>query len=291
MNGLWEAIGQAIREAGATSPRGGVRPIGGGCINESFAVGDGAAHYFVKLNSAERLPMFVAEAAGLRALAAANAPRVPRPIAYGNACGRSYLVLEHIEFGTADRAGYARLGEALAELHGLHGPRFGWPHDNWLGTTAQANGQQADWPAFFAEQRLRPQLELAAKQGFDSVRDPGTRLCARLPILLAGHRPAPSLLHGDLWHGNCGIDSHGRPVLYDPACYYGDRETDLAMSELFGGFPGAFYDAYRANAPLPEGYPARRGLYQLYHLLNHLNLFGSSYLPQVQRVMRGLLAD
>ena len=166
----------------------------------------------------------------------------------------------------------------LAAAHREAGPRFGWSRDNYIGSTPQANGWCDDWAEFWRERRLRPQLELAARKGFNLGRiDP-------VPVL-QNHKPQPALLHGDLWSGNAGFTADG-PVVLDPAVYYGDREADLAMTELFGGFPREFYDAYNKAWPLESGYPRRKHLYNLYHLLNHLNLFGGGYLAQVKATLR-----
>jgi fructosamine-3-kinase len=176
-------------------------------------------------------------------------------------------------------------------MHRVRSDRFGWHADNFIGATPQANDWAADWPRFFAERRLAPQLAMARDGGHGGrlLRD-GERLLSRLDMLFEGHEPAPSLLHGDLWAGNCASDTAGNPVLYDPAVHYGDRECDLAMSELFGGFDAAFYAAYEAAWPLPPGRERRRDLYQLYHVLNHLNLFGGGYRGQAERLLAGLLA-
>ena len=209
-----------------------------------------------------------AEADGLRALA--GVVRVPRILEQGP----GFLRLERLEL---KRSGdWAALAGMLATLHRTSGPRFGWHRDNWIGRTPQVNSWRDDWATFFQECRLVPQLELARRNGFSIA----------LPDMsaLKGHRPAPSLLHGDLWSGNAGFIDGG-PVLFDPAVYYGDRETDLAMTELFGGFPARFYEAYEEAFPLPEGYESRKHLYNLYHLLNHLNIFGEGYLAEVERTL------
>jgi protein-ribulosamine 3-kinase len=165
----------------------------------------------------------------------------------------------------------------LAKVHRTAAPRFGWQRDNYIGSTPQRNGWCEDWREFWIERRVGPQLELARRNGFRVAEPPlGS---------LDGHRPQPSLLHGDLWSGNAGFTAEG-PVIFDPAVYYGDREADLAMTELFGGFPGTFYEAYHAAWPLEPGYEQRKHLYNLYHLLNHLNLFGGSYLGQVESTLR-----
>jgi len=204
----------------------------------------------------------------------------------------AYLALEWIERGTADRACEVKLGERLAEQHRRISARFGWDRDNHIGRTPQENGWLPDWPEFFRERRLRPQLALAARNGYERLLGSvGERLLAVTGDLLADHRPAPSLLHGDLWGGNWFADSHGEPVIFDPAVYHGDREADLAMTRLFGGFGSAFYQAYRSTMPLPAGSDTRCELYNLYHVLNHANLFGSAYAQQARTMIDRLLAQ
>ncbi len=189
--------------------------------------------------------------------------------------GEAVLSLEWLDLRSD--GDYAALARMLARVHRHTGPRFGWERDNWIGLGPQRNGWSTDWPAFFEDKRLAPQLELARRKGYSfSIPD--------VKALLA-HRPEPSLLHGDLWRGNAGFVAQG-PVLFDPAVYYGDREADLAMTELFGGFPPAFYASYREEWPLEPGYEERKHLYNLYHLLNHLNLFGPGYLGQVEASLR-----
>ena len=171
-------------------------------------------------------------------------------------------------------------------------PRFGWPRDNTIGTTPQVNAWGDDWAEFFRDRRIAPQLALAARNGHGgALQRDGERLLAAIPALLAGHAPAPSLLHGDLWSGNAACLATGEPVIFDPAVYYGDREADLAMTELFGGFGADFYAAYRDAWPLPDGYERRRTLYNLYHVLNHLNLFGGGYGAQAETMIARLLAE
>jgi protein-ribulosamine 3-kinase len=228
---------------------------------------------FLKINESSRADAFAAEADGLKALRAAGM-RAPEPHAHGIAGERAYLLMEYLELGA--RSDFAALGRMLASAHRKPGPRFGWPRDNYIGTTPQLNAWADDWREFWLERRIRPQIELARRNGF----------ALDLPKLerLKKHRPAPSLLHGDLWSGNIGF-TKDRPVVFDPAAYYGDREADLAMSELFGGFPGEFYRAYEEAFPLDAGYETRKPLYNLYHLLNHLNLFGGGYLAQVEATL------
>lgn len=264
--------------------------IGGGCINAAALVTDGARSYFVKSNHASRLDLFEAETDGLSALGAAGVIRVPEPLCWGCAGAASYLVLEgHDLTGGPGRGREA--GRALAALHRRGGPGFGWHRDNYIGSTPQPNPQTADWTAFWREHRLGHQLELAARNGYGRDLQPqGDRLLAGLDALLA-HRPGPSLLHGDLWAGNLAYLGDGTPMIFDPAVYLGDREADLAMTELFGGFGEDFYAAYRESWPIDPGYGVRKGLYNLYHVLNHLNLFGSGYLGQARSLIGRLLAE
>lgn len=254
----------------------GESPAAGGCIHECYRVRIRGATRFLKSNSIEHADAFAAEADGLEALKAGGM-RVPAPLAHGVAGGRAYLLLEFLDL--RDGGDFPALGRMLATSHRKAGPAFGWQRDNYIGATPQANGWSDSWLEFWRERRLRPQLELARKNGFD-IETPPLRA-------LDGHEPKPSLLHGDLWSGNVGFTADG-PVVFDPAVYYGDREADLAMTELFGRFPREFYQAYEEVFPLDEGYAKRKALYNLYHLLNHLNLFGGGYLAQVKATL-GLL--
>ena len=228
---------------------------------------------FLKQGAAARADAFAAEAEGLEALRPHI--RVPRVLERGVKHDKAYIVLERLEI---QRSGdHAAMGRMLATLHRCTGPRFGWARDNYIGLAPQQNAWCDDWTEFWRERRMRPQLEMAKRNGF-SVPD--------VPLdLLKNHKPQPSLLHGDLWSGNAGFTKEG-PVVFDPAVYYGDREADLAMTELFGGFPREFYRAYDEVFPLKDGYEERKHLYNLYHLLNHLNLFGGGYLGQVKATLR-----
>lgn len=245
--------------------------------------------YFAKVNERAQLDNFSAEADGLAALAAAGAT-VPAPLCRGEAGDKAFLVLEYLEMrGNGD---YAALGRALAIVHSARGKFFGWRRDNYIGKTPQLNRRSSSWGDSWRDVRLRPQLDLGRKNGLKaSLLEKGERLVEAVPRLLSGHAPAASLLHGDLWGGNAGFLAGGAPVLFDPAVYWGDRETDLAMTELFGGFPPAFYSAYAEAAPLDAGYAARKPLYNLYHVLNHANLFGGGYAPQAERMIDRLLAQ
>jgi fructosamine-3-kinase len=230
---------------------------------------------FRKEGAPERADAFAAEADGLEALR--PHVRVPRVLGHGVQSGKSFILLERLELMRGD---YAAMGRMLAQLHRQTGPRFGWQRDNYIGLSPQQNGWCGDWKEFWIRRRLEPQISWARGKGFD-VSMPSMQI-------LESHAPVPSLLHGDLWSGNAGFIAEGA-VIFDPAVYYGDRETDLAMTELFGGFPQAFYRAYHEAFPLDPGYQKRKHLYNLYHLLNHLNIFGGGYLSQVKATL-GLLA-
>ena len=268
-----------------------VKPVSGCSIHRAWHLDDGVRHYFVKTGPVAAAPMFAAEAEGLLALSATAAVATPTFVTQGEAGGEAYLVLEHLELEGLDLAGGARLGSTLAELHRNRADAFGWPADNFIGATPQTNTPHLSWPHFFGDRRLRPQLELALRNGMDrALVAKGHAIVERIGGLFIDYQPAPSLLHGDLWSGNAAQTRAGVPVIFDPACYYGDREADIAMAELFGGFPLSFHAAYRSAWPLDAGYEERRPLYNLYHILNHFNLFGGAYLGQAQRMIERLLA-
>jgi protein-ribulosamine 3-kinase len=264
---------------------------GGGCINQASVItGADGRHFFVKWNSARLADMFAAEAEGLAALAETKSIRVPEPVCHGIEGDRCFLVMELLELG--GRLDPARFGEALARMHRHTAERFGWHRDNTIGATPQINAWRDDWIDFWREQRLGFQIDLAAKRGGgSSLRDAVQAVMDTLPAFFDGYRPVPSVLHGDLWSGNWDADRWGNPVIYDPAVYFGDRETDLAMTELFGGPGQRFYDAYHATWPIDPGYGVRKDLYNLYHLLNHFNLFGGGYGGQSERLAGRLLAE
>lgn len=272
------------------------RPVGGGCVNGAYlleSTASGRERVFVKVNAVEKLAMFEAEAEGLAELEQAKAIRVPRVIGHGAMEGWAFLALEALPLvPRRDEAGQRALGEGLAALHrvppqdGLHG----WHRDNTIGELPQGNSPAASWMEFFRDQRLAPQFALAARKGRPIPR--AARLLGRLPELLGGHEPPPRLLHGDLWSGNVAFHGQtGEPVIFDPAVYYGDRETDLAFTELFGGFESSFYQAYHESHPLPEGHERRRELYNLYHIVNHANHFGGGYAARAARMVDRLLLD
>ena len=286
-----EAIAAAIRQAtGAPFAPGRQASMGGGCINQAFKLSDGRQHFFVKTNAADRLPMFEAEAAGLDDILATHSLRAPKPVCYGRSGGNAWLVLEFLELNGRGKA--AEMGRQLAQMHRSTAPQFGWKRDNTIGSTPQPNAWTAHWVDFLRDQRLGHQFELAAQAGYGAgLRHKGERLRAGLGAFFSTYQPVPSLLHGDLWGGNAGYLPSGEPVIFDPAVYYGDREADLAMTELFGGFGADFYAAYREAWPLDAGYATRKTLYNLYHVLNHAHLFGGGYVGQAQSMLDRLLAE
>jgi fructosamine-3-kinase len=234
--------------------------------------------------------MFDAEAAGLREIIASDTLRAPKPIATGVDQQYSWLVLEYIELCGASADG--KLGQQLAAMHRSNAQAFGFQRDNFVGATPQVNTWTDSWLEFLREYRLGYQLQLAGSNGASAtILDAGHRLLEVLPLFFGSYNPEPSLLHGDLWGGNWGTDSEGRPVIVDPAVYYGDREADLAMTELFGGFDDRFYQSYRDSWDIDPGYTTRKVLYQLYHVLNHFNLFGGSYGRQAHAMIEQLVAE
>jgi len=288
---MWSAIADAIASATGMPFKLEYRAeIGGGCINSAYHIEGRGLAYFVKVNGPHQANMFAAESAALQEIANTGTVRAPRPICHGTNHDASWLVLEYITL--VPRGDFSALGQQLAAMHRVTAGRFGWWRDNTIGATPQINTPTADWGAFWGEHRLGFQLRLAATNGYrGGLQREGEKLLAKLPELLANHRPQPSLLHGDLWSGNVAFDQAGQPVVFDPATYYGDREADLAMTELFGGFSEDFYAAYREAFALDAGYAVRKDLYNLYHVLNHLNLFGGGYLAQAERLIARLLAE
>jgi fructosamine-3-kinase len=273
-----------------------MQPLAGGCIHRAWCLqGQGGQRLFIKTNRASALPLLQAEAEGLVALAGMAAGidqlSVPTPLALGRVGDWSVLVLPWLDLG-GDQ-GWTQLGESLARLHRqsqmAHGGQgFGWQADNYIGSTIQLNGWLPDWGDFFAQRRLAPQLALLERSGQSMTG--AQRLLALVPQWLAGHGAEPVLVHGDLWSGNAGVLRGGGASIFDPACHWADREVDLAMARLFGGFPQAFFSGYQQQWPLPPGAAARVPLYNLYHLLNHANLFGGGYAGQAEAVIKSLLA-
>lgn len=285
---MWNTIAQEItRTTGRPFAIQDRRSISGGSINQAFRITDGDRDYFLKLNQAAQYAMFEAEALGLREMAETQTIRVPKPICWGTAERSCYIVMEYLPLGNSSRDSWYQMGQDLAAMHRVTSDRgFGWQQNNTIGDTPQKNPWTLDWVEFFVEHRLRYQFQLADRRGTFRRQE---ELLAAVPTLLAGHTPEPSLVHGDLWSGNASVTADGTPVILDPATYYGDREVDIAMSELFGRFPQHFYDGYDAAYALESGYETRKILYNLYHILNHFNLFGGGYGSQAQRMIDHLL--
>lgn len=259
------------------------RPVSGGCIHQCWILEGRGGDCFVKANGASRLAMFEAERDALRELAAVRAIRVPEPYLSCQIDAEAFLVMERIEFGGAVDG--ERQGRELAALHRQLSPdgRFGWHRENYIGTTPQPNRWSLHWGEFFAEHRIEHQVRLNQQAG--AVFRGARRFVERVPELVGDHGAEASLLHGDLWGGNAAFDAAGRPVIFDPASYYGDREADLAFTRMFGGFAEAFYRGYQESWPLRDGWRDRAELYNLYHVLNHALLFGGGYAAQAQRVI------
>jgi protein-ribulosamine 3-kinase len=290
------AVASAI--ADATSARFelvAANPVSGGCIHTALDItghASGEQRYFAKVNDAGHAAMFAAEADGLAAIRGAQAVRVPRTITQGANDEFSWLVLEWLDLEPLKPASAASLGEALARQHRIAQRTFGWPRDNFIGATPQRNTPSDDWLAFWRQHRLHAQLRIAASNRLPSrMIDRGERLAADCEAFFRVHVPERSLLHGDLWGGNASSLPDGTPVIFDPAVYVGDREADVAMTELFGGYPKDFLAAYRNHWPLDDGYTVRRDFYNLYHVLNHANLFAGGYVRQSGDAIEKLLAE
>ncbi|MDH5424870.1 MAG: fructosamine kinase family protein [Gammaproteobacteria bacterium] len=286
---LWYRVEKAIAEHTASPYKiTKQQEIGGGCINSAYKISDGKKDWFVKTNTASLIDMFATEAQALNEMAATNTVRVPQALCYGTEGNYSYLVLEFLDLtGSADMTVFAR---QLAAMHRNSAATFGWHRSNVIGSTQQKNNQSKDWLDFWRTERLGFQLQLAEKNACSrELLKQGERLSDCLDEFFAGYQPQASMLHGDLWSGNFAALSSGEAVIFDPAFYYGDRECDIAMTKLFGGFSQQFYTAYAEVWPLESGYEKRKTIYNLYHILNHFNLFGAGYEAQAVAMMRGLL--
>ena len=288
---LLESIRDGLHQVlGTTTDIKWVRRLSGGDINHAALIGDGSTNWFLKYHHNAPDGMFAVEAQALNEISVTDCIRVPAPVAHGSDGSTDWLVLEHLELTASGPA--SLLGEQLAALHCITASQHGWDRGNFIGSTPQNNTQCEDWTVFWRNYRLKPQLEMArsADHGTRLV-STGERLLENMDQLMEDHQPVASLLHGDLWAGNKAFTMDGKPVIFDPASYYGDRETDIAMTELFGGFGQSFYSAYQAHLPLAEGYRLRLDLYNLYHMLNHLNLFGGGYLSSCETIIDRLLAE
>ncbi|MFB2836952.1 fructosamine kinase family protein [Floridanema evergladense] len=288
---MWTEIAEHIsQEIGGKFIIENRRSVGGGCINQGYAIDDRDRTYFVKINQASQVDMFAAEALGLKEMWLTKTIRVPQPICYGTTNNSAYIVQEYLELGRGGgNNAWEEMGCKLAAMHkNISNKGFGWEINNTIGSTPQINTWTSNWAEFFAEHRIGYQLKLAKRRGGQFSQ--GENLIKAIPKLLANHHPQPSLVHGDLWSGNASVTAENEPVIFDPATYYGDREVDIAMTELFGRFPAAFYQGYNAVWSLEPGYELRKTLYNLYHIINHFNLFGGSYESQANRMISQLLS-
>ncbi len=286
----WSSIIPELGKVGVNAVKDSIpSPVSGGDISAAWRLATASGDLFVKTGPLSSAHTFSAEVEGLKEIAAVGILRTPQVVASGEAGSTAYLALEWLSFERSNKAVERQFGEQLAALHHATKKQYGWHRDNTIGLTLQKNAWRDDWLDFFREQRLAYQLTMATENGFgEELQAVGARLLKRLPIFFDSDAPAASLLHGDLWGGNWGC-SDGAAIVFDPAVYYGDRESDLAMTRLFGGFGGEFYAAYESSWPLSDGHRERQHLYQLYHVLNHLNLFGSAYLAQAIRLIEKLL--
>ena len=315
---MWDKIAAHISETtGETFSIDNRHSVSGGCINQGYCISSSSRAYFAKINQASQIAMFEAEALGLQQMRATQTIRVPEPICWGTEGNSAYIVLEWLDLGGRGGDGaWEEMGRKLAAMHKYTPPNppllrggeernstllrggeernstllrgvFGWDINNTIGSTVQINNWTVNWAEFWAESRIGYQLKLARGRGGHFPQ--GERLLEVIPELLASHEPQPSLVHGDLWGGNAGVTSAGEPVIFDPAAYFGDREVDIAMTELFGGFPAEFYRGYNQVLPLDLGYEKRKNIYNLYHILNHFNLFGGSYASQANQMINRIL--
>ena len=263
-------------------------PVSGGCINQCFRLSSkDQKSFFLKKNNREFLPFFKSEAKALEEIKLTKSVRVPKPICLGESVHSSFLVMEYIREGKPGKNGQELLGKQLAELHLQVKPFFGWEMDNCIGATPQPNPSNDNWISFYRDSRLLHQFDLARGKGYSFKGE--ERLLENIGAFFNDYTPQPSLLHGDLWGGNSGFTDAWEPFIVDPASYYGDRETDLAFTYMFGGYDSSFYQGYEDIFPLDSGFPVRKTLYNLYHELNHLNLFGRGYESSSQSSINQLI--
>ena len=288
---FWQQIEQDIsRHMGRSFLIKEKQGVSGGDINQAYRLSDGKTSFFIKINRRQLAFMFEAEAKALQEISQTASIRVPEPIATGVYGQEGYLILSWLRLSSSPKADV--FGRQMAQLHRTTRPRFGFYLDNTIGSTPQINGWADSWVDFWQTRRLGFQLDLCHHNGYGGgLYDQGQRLIAEIPLFFEGYQPVASLLHGDLWSGNWSGDQDGQPVIFDPASYYGDREADLAMMELFGHPGRAFFAAYNEAYELDAGYAVRKNLYNLYHILNHANLFGSSYAMQAESMIDSLLAE
>ncbi|MBN2803126.1 MAG: fructosamine kinase family protein [Deltaproteobacteria bacterium] len=291
---MYNALNIAIKDLfGTNAMIDNTKNISGGCISHTYVVYITTGEkVFVKENSLKYLNMFHSEFAALELLKCAGGPVIPTPFSTFETADRAFILMEFIESGVKNRDFDERAGEALGNLHKNKKNRlYGLSFNNFIGTTPQDNFQNKSWPDFFAERRLLPQIKLAQKNSsLDITLERKLfKLIENIDTFIHQPEEGPSLLHGDLWSGNIMCDKNNNPVIFDPAVYYGDRETDIAMTTLFGGFSNRFYEAYNENYPLEKDFKSRTDIYNLYHILNHLNIFGRGYLSQVNSILNSYL--
>ena len=286
---MWTEIARSIAQSTGTEfAIANTKSVGGGCINQGYKISSNDAEYFVKLNRASQVEMFVAEAVGLKQMYATNTITIPKPICWGTVENSSYIVLQWLNLAGGSNKSWTEMGRQLAAMHRQGtSDRFGFEVNNTIGSTLQINTWMDNWADFFAQQRIGYQLKLAKRKGGNF---PDTnKVVNAVRSRLSDRQPEASILHGDLWSGNAAITADGAPVIFDPATYYGDREADLAMTELFGGFSAAFYSGYNEVWQLDSGYQQRKSIYNLYHILNHFNLFGGGYGSQAARIIKQMV--
>ena len=290
MQNNFESIEEAIAVAtGDTFQSIGESSLSGGCINQASKIsGKDGRDFFVKRNSLDFLPFFEAEGRALREIASTRTIKVPETITLGKTSNHSFIVLNFIQEGVSSSKAQEDMGRQLADLHRIQQNHFGWSMDNCIGATPQPNPPTNRWIDFYRQYRLEHQFQLANSKG--ATFSGSHELLDKLEVFFADYEPFPSLLHGDLWGGNASYDQDGKPFIFDPASYYGDRETDLAFTYMFGGFSNAFYQAYDESFPLHSGFEDRKTLYNLYHELNHFNLFGGGYGNSAQSSIHRLLS-
>jgi len=286
---MWRSIEQAINaETGDNFHINEKTPISGGDINLSYRVSDADRHYFVKINNKDHFEHFESEAYALQQISALKQISCPDVVTMGTTLDKSYLVLNYIPLAGATNQQWHQLGQQLANMHksSNHG-QFGWQTDNYIGDTLQPNTWSSNWKTFFAEQRIAWQLQLLHEKSINIGNiDHITQVCHDA---LKHHHVEPCLVHGDLWQGNLGF-TESRSIIFDPACYYGDREVDIAMTELFGHLPYEFYQGYQEVFPLPDSYEQRKIIYNFYHVLNHANLFGGNYIDQSKAILTRIMS-
>lgn len=288
---MWQAISQQLSDTlmfdFQISER---EKLDGGDINQCYMISDGQERYFVKVNAKEALAKFEAEAENIRIMRESNTVFLPELVLYGACKDSSFIILNFLATKPLEDSTLSyEFGQQLARLHQWGEQKeYGFDCDNYIGSTLQPNKWDKKWCRFFAEQRIGWQLQLVKEKGVVLV-DDIEEFTQLVQNRLASHSPRPSLLHGDLWNGNVANSAFG-PICYDPATYWGDRECDIAMTELFNGFQPEFYQGYESVWPLEIGYEARKNIYNLYHILNHYNQFGGHYLDEAEKTINDILS-